>query len=220
MISCVIFDLDGTLIDTLEDLKNSVNYALDRFDNPPVSIEHVRKAIGDGVARLIERCIPDGLANPKYERTLEIFREHYAENASVCTKVYPNMPHVIKKLKDDGYRLAVCTNKSQKVAEELVHKFFGNNFDYIQGEVEGMEHKPHPAMMNRIIGRFVRVRKEEVLYVGDTEVDERTAYRAEVPYVLVSYGYRTRDEQRIKTPYARIVDTPDQLYNFIKKQDY
>ena len=220
MIRCIIFDLDGTLLDTLEDLKNSVNYALDRFDNPPVSKEFVRRAIGNGVPKLIERCIPDGLANPKYERTLEVFKEHYLENACVNTKPYPGIQHVIAKLKEDGYRLAVCTNKIQSVADELVKKFFGSNFSYVQGEIEGVEHKPHPAMMNRVLARFVRPRKEEVLYVGDTEVDERTAYRAEVPYVLVSYGYRTRDEQRIKTPYARIVGTPEQLYDFIKKQDY
>ena len=219
MIRCIIFDLDGTLLDTLDDLKDAANYALDRFDNPPVIKEFIRNSIGDGVAKLIERVIPDGLANPKYERTLEIFNEYYAENCCVKTKAYPGIQHVISQLKADGYRLAVCSNKTHSVACKLVKQFFGNNFDYIQGSIEGVERKPNPALMNIVLARFVRPRKEEVLYIGDTEIDERTAYRAEVPYLLVSYGYRTRDEQRIKTPYARIVDTPDKIYEFIKKQE-
>lgn len=219
MIRCVIFDLDGTLLDTIEDIRASVNYALDRFDNPPVSHEFIRRTIGDGIPKMIERSIPSGRENPKYERTIEVFNEHYSENYCVNTKPYPNIQHVVSKLKADGYRLAVCTNKNQVIADALVKKFFGTNFDYVQGEIEGVEHKPHPALMNRVLARFVRPRKEEVLYIGDTEFDERTAYRAEVPYILVSYGYRIRDELRIKAPYARVVETPELIYNFIKKQE-
>ena len=213
----LIFDLDGTLLDTLGDLQNSVNFALSKKNYPLRSLEQIRLAIGNGVSKLVERSIPNGANNPDYIETLEGFKHHYSENYKAITKPYDGVIETLKTLKNN-YLLAVCTNKVQDVAEELIHLFFGDIFDFIQGDMELVNKKPAPDMINRTV-KSLGISKTDCLYIGDTEVDEQTAKNSQVEYVLVSYGYRTLDELKIKTPNARIVNDQKELIHFIKKQD-
>ena len=211
----IIFDLDGTLLDTLSDLQKAVNFALSHFGYPLRSLEQVRKDIGNGVAKLMERSTPDGLDNPNYTKALEIFKEYYGKNYNVFTHAYEGMLDVIKKLKKDGYTITVATNKIIDVAKELLDIQYPEQFDFIQGDAVGVHKKPHPDMINNIVSHY-KVSKNDVLYIGDTNVDEETALNGEVDYVLVTYGYRTIEEIKNSCRCTNLVDTPEELLKYIE----
>ena len=211
----IIFDLDGTLLDTLSDLQKAVNFALSHFGYPLRSLEQVRKDIGNGVAKLMERSTPNGLDNPNYTKALEIFKEYYGKNYNVFTHAYEGMLDVIKKLKKDGYTITVATNKIIDVAKELLDIQYPEQFDFIQGDAVGVHKKPHPDMINNIVSHY-KVSKNDVLYIGDTNVDEETALNGEVDYVLVTYGYRTIEEIKNSCRCTNLVDTPEELLKYIE----
>lgn len=211
----IIFDLDGTLLDTLDDLRKAVNFSLSKFNYPLRSREQVRKDIGNGVAKLIERSIPLGILNENYEKCLEIFKESYRQHYDENTTPYEGMEAVLHKLVNEGYEITVATNKIIDVAKILLDHHYPGLFSYIQGDAQGVNKKPHPDMINNIINHY-GVSKDEVLYVGDTNVDEETALNSEVDYVLVSYGYRTIEEIKNKCRTRHIVDTPEDVYKYIK----
>lgn len=212
----IIFDLDGTLIDTLDDLTNSVNFALSKRGYPLKTREDVRLAIGNGVNTLIKRCLPKEIEEEKYLDVLSIFVDHYAVNYKTETKPYLGVKNTLLKLKKDGYLLAVCTNKVQDLAEELLDLYFKNIFDFIQGDMSEVSKKPSADMVNRTVLKM-GISKADTIYIGDTEVDEQTAHNSEVDYLLVSYGYRTSDELRLKTPKAKVVHNQDELYEHLKR---
>ena len=211
----IIFDLDGTLLDTLSDLQKAVNFALSHFGYPLRSLEQVRKDIGNGVAKLMERSTPNGLDNPNYTKALEIFKEYYGKNYNVFTHAYEGMLDVIKKLKKDGYTVTVATNKIIDVAKELLDIHYPEQFDFIQGDAVGVHKKPHPDMINNIVSHY-KVSKNDVLYIGDTNVDEETALNGEVDYVLVTYGYRTIEEIKNSCRCTNLVNTPEELLKYIE----
>ena len=211
----IIFDLDGTLLDTLSDLQKAVNFALSHFEYPLRSLEQVRKDIGNGVAKLMERSTPNGLNNPNYTKALEIFKEYYGKNYNVFTHAYEGMLDVVKKLKKDGYIITVATNKIIEVAKELLDIHYPEQFDFIQGDVVGVHKKPHPDMINNIVSHY-KVSKNDVLYIGDTNVDEETALNGEVDYVLVTYGYRTIEEIKNSCRCTNLVNTPKELLKYIE----
>ncbi len=211
----IIFDLDGTLLDTLSDLQKAVNFALSHFDYPLRSLEQVRKDIGNGVAKLMERSTPNGLDNPNYTKALNIFKEYYGKNYNVFTHAYEGMLDVVKKLKKDGYTVTVATNKIIDVAKELLDIHYPEQFDFIQGDAVGVHKKPHPDMINNIVGHY-QVSKKDVLYIGDTNVDEETALNGEVDYVLATYGYRTIEEIKNSCRCTNLVNTPEELLKYIE----
>lgn len=210
----IIFDLDGTLLDTLEDLKQSVNFALSSFSFPLRSKEQVRKDIGNGVAKLIERSIPNNTANPCYFDCLDIFKKHYAAHYNQNTFPYEGMVEVIKYLKDKGYLLAVATNKIDAIAKELVNTHYPNLFDYILGDIDGVPKKPHPDMINNILKHF-NLNKEDALYIGDTNVDEQTAINSGLDYYLLTYGYRTKEEIKNTCVCQKLIDHPGDIYKIL-----
>lgn len=211
----IIFDLDGTLLDTLSDLQKAVNFALSYFDYPLRSLEQVRNDIGNGVAKLMERSTPNGLNNPNYTKALDIFKEYYGKNYNVFTHAYDGMLDVVKKLKNDGYIVTVATNKIIDVAKELLDIHYPEQFDFIQGDAVGVHKKPHPDMINNIVSHY-KVSKNDVLYIGDTNVDEETALNGEVDYVLVTYGYRTIEEIKNSCKCTNLVNTPEELLKYIE----
>ncbi len=211
----VIFDLDGTLLDTLEDLKNAVNYALNFKEWPQKSKEEVRQAIGNGVAKLIQRTVPKGISKEEYESTLEIFKKYYGSHYDVETKPYPGLFQMLRKLKQDGFLLAVCTNKIQGTASYLVKHFFPNLFDYVQGDETGVPKKPEPHMIEKILKHF-SLNSSEAIYVGDTDVDRLTAINSHLDYALVEYGYRTKEELSVLCPDSIVLTDANELYNWLK----
>lgn len=212
----IIFDLDGTLIDTLEDLKNAVNYALNFKNWPLKTKEQIRMAIGNGVAKLVERCLPNGATHEEYIEALSIFTKYYEKYYNVNTKPYIGVKELLLKLKNEGYLLAVCTNKIDDVAHELVETFYPNIFDFIQGDVPGLKKKPAPDMINKIMNHF-NLTSKEAIYIGDTDVDMNTGINSHLDYIIESYGYRTKEELKTLCPHSIVVNNTDELYEQIKK---
>ena len=211
----IIFDLDGTLIDTLDDLKNSVNYAIEKYGYPLRTKEEIRKAIGNGVAVLVARSIPDGDQNPNYPEILKIFKEHYSIHSRELTGPYEGITEVLKGVRSAGFMTAVATNKVHPIAVEIINDFFPNCFDYILGDVAGRPNKPAPDMIEKIL-EDLHLTKEESIYVGDTNVDEQTALNSKVDYVLVSYGFRTKEEILEQCKCRTIIESTEKLLEHLK----
>ena len=201
----IIFDLDGTLINTLNDLNNSVNHALRQYDYPERSIIQTKQDIGNGVAKLIARSIPDNEDNPNYQECLSIFKVHYKEHYFDYSRPYPEVKETLLKLKEKGYKLAVVSNKFHEGAYKLVTHYFPDIFDAIQGHEEPYRTKPTPDMVEAVLKKL-QISKEDSLYVGDTEVDYNTAKNAQIDVILVNYGYR--DEKFLKEKIKGVVTIP------------
>ena len=212
----LIFDLDGTLIDTLEDLKDAVNYALSLRGYPLRSLEQIRLAIGKGVANLVARSIPNHEDNPEWQNTLADFRKYYSLHSSDKTKPYPGVLEVLKELKKQGYILAVATNKLTEISRGLIEGFYPKIFDFVQGDQPGMDRKPAPMMVTSLCERF-NVKKKDAFYIGDTDIDMMTAENSEVDYVLVTYGYRTKEELSIMCKGKPTIDRIEELPNYLLK---
>lgn len=208
----IIFDLDGTLINTVPDLNNAVNFAMRKFNFPERTILQTTNDIGNGVAILIARSIPNGMENPAYSKCLATFRQFYREHYFDKSLPYSSMSEVLGELKNRGYQLAVVSNKFDEGAKKLILHFFPNTFSLIQGEKMPLRTKPSPDMVEFVLSSL-NIKKEDAIYVGDTEVDYQTASNSGIDCVLVSYGYRNKDQLLEKTKNAPIVDAPIDLLN-------
>ena len=188
-----IFDLDGTLLDTLRDLAASTNYALRQHGIPEHSIDDVRRFVGNGVRLLMERAVPDGAANPDFEATFATFREHYMHHSLDTTRPYPGIPETLAELKARGCRLAVVSNKMMAATVELCRHFFPDTVEVAIGEheAEGIRKKPAPDTVFAAL-RELGVDKEGAVYVGDSDVDIQTAHNAGLPCISVLWGFRDR----------------------------
>ena len=211
----IIFDLDGTLLDTLDDLRMSVNFALSKFGYPLRSRENVRKDIGNGVEMLIKRSVLKGFLDENYQSCLTLFRQSYKEKYNVYTHTYKGCFELLSKLMNEGYIITVATNKIYEVAKDLLDTHFPGLFSYFQGDKEGMKKKPNPQMIDEIVSHY-HVGKKDVLYIGDTNVDEETALNAGVQYALVTYGYRTKEEIKKSCQCTTLLDNTEEVYRFIK----
>ena len=209
----VLFDLDGTLIDTLEDLNLAINYALNKNNFPTRSLEHTYNAIGNGVFILMQRSLPEGTDKETHARCLQDFKDYYKEHYLVNSHPYEGMVEVIKELKQRGYTLGVVTNKYNELANIMINKFFPGLFTYIQGEEPRFKKKPDPEMLNHVIN-LSGVNKDEIIYVGDSYVDIETANSAHIPVILANYGYHKGDEfKQIKS--APHIDAPIDLLKIL-----
>ena len=189
-----IFDLDGTLLDTLGDLASSVNYALRTHGMPEHSIEDVRRFVGNGVRKLIERSVPSGTENPHFEATFATFREYYMQHSLDTTRPYDGIPETLAALKAKDCRLAVVSNKMMAATQELCRHFFLDTIEVAIGEneAEGIRKKPAPDIVYASL-RELGVDKHSAVYVGDSDVDIETARNAGLPCISVLWGFRDRD---------------------------
>lgn len=191
----VIFDLDGTLLDTLEDLTASVNHALRRYAGTERSTEEIRSFVGNGVRMLMSRSLPGGAESPCFEEAFAAFREHYAAHCRDRTRPYPGIPELVGELRGRGLLLAVVSNKTDPEVKRLNREYFGGIFPLAVGEREGVRRKPAPDSLFRVLEELGAGR-EEALYVGDTEVDVQTARNAGVDCVAVTWGFRSPEQLR------------------------
>ena len=194
MFKVCIFDLDGTLLDTLGDLAASTHYALRTHGMPEHSIDDVRRFVGNGVRKLMERAIPGGAANPDFEATFATFRQYYMEHSLDTTKPYEGIPETLAELKRRGCRLAVVSNKMMAATQELCRYFFPDTIEVAIGENEsqGIRKKPAPDTVFAAL-RKLGVGNGEAVYVGDSDVDIQTAANAGLPCISVLWGFRDRD---------------------------
>lgn len=211
----IVFDLDGTLLDTLDDLRMSVNFSLSKYNYPIRTREQVRKDIGNGVEMLIKRSVLHGFLDENYQNCLSLFRLSYKEKFNIHTHPYKGCFDLVSRLKEEGYFVTVATNKIHSVAKDLLDTHYPGLFDYFQGDKEGVKKKPDAQMIEEIIKHY-GVTKEEVLYIGDTNVDEETALNANVDYALVTYGYRTEEEIKKSCYTTNLLHNTEEIYNFIK----
>ena len=212
-IKAVVFDLDGTLLDTLDDLTDSVNAALCQYGYPQKTIEQIRTYVGNGIRNLIIRCIDGGETNPDFEKVFHEFRKHYKRNCQNKTKPYDGVYKLIQKLKADGIKLAIVSNKADFAVKEL-NEFYFKEFQIIAiGEREGIARKPAPDTVNEAL-RELGVEPDYAVYVGDSEVDLMTAGNAGLSFVGVSRGFKGRAFLE-KYGLEKIADEPKELYKFV-----
>ena len=182
----ILWDLDGTLLDTLEDLKDSVNYALAQFDCPPRSLEQIRQAIGNGARRLIEASLPGRENDPPVETVLAVYQNYYATHAQVKTCPYPGILQALAQV-GAQFPMAVVSNKPDRAVKPLCRDYFGEI--YALGETEKITRKPAPDMLYKAMEDLG---VDRCIYVGDSEVDVATARNAGVPCLSVLWGFRDR----------------------------
>jgi len=191
-ISTIIFDLDGTLLNTLDDLADGVNYALHQFGFPAKSIEDIRRFVGNGVRNLMELSIPDGLKNPDFAACLHAFKEYYSENMQNKTRPYEGVLELLLVLREAGYKTAIVSNKFDKAVKELNRQYFGDQIPVAIGESPLIHKKPAPDCVYEAL-KELGVPACEAIYVGDSEVDMQTAKNAGLPSVGVTWGFRDKE---------------------------
>lgn len=190
----VIFDLDGTLLNTLSDLHASTNHALAAHDLPPRSLDEVRSFVGNGIRNLIRLAVPAGSSDELIDTVHADFDAHYAVHNMDQTGPYPGVIELVKTLRDKGIRCCVVSNKGDYAVQPLVQHFFPNMFDVVCGEREkdGIRRKPWPDTVLECM-RVVGATKGESVYVGDSEVDLLTAANAGIDCIAVTWGFRDED---------------------------
>ena len=216
MIRLLIFDLDGTLLNTLEDLTDSTNYALKEFNFPTRTIEEVRNFVGNGVAKLIERAIPNGRENENFEDCLEVFKQNYAENMNNKTSPYEGIIDLLKELKSKNYKIAVVSNKFDLAVKGLCARYFADLVDIAIGENEkaGIKKKPAPDTVNQVLKNF-NISNEEAIYIGDSEVDIMTAKNSNMDCISVTWGFKDK-EFLLANDAKIIVNSPDEIISILE----
>lgn len=204
-----IFDLDGTLLDTLQDLANAVNHAMREMKYPERTVDEVRRFIGNGIRMLIKRAAPQGISVEDYEKTLAVFTAYYLDHISDFTKPYDGIAEVIKTLKSKGCKVAVVSNKADEAAKKVVKDYFGDIFDMVVGKMDRFPSKPEPDSVLYVI-ETLGADKDKCIYSGDSEVDVQTAHNAGLPCVGVTWGNRDVSEL-IAAGAEYIVEKPNEI---------
>ncbi|MCD7829085.1 MAG: HAD family hydrolase [Clostridiales bacterium] len=209
----VIFDLDGTLLDTLDDLADSLAHTLKEVGAPALTRAQVRRYVGNGMARLIELALPGGRDDPRYDRTLETMQTYYKAHNQIKTAPYPGVLDLIGELRRRGYALAVVSNKPDSSVKPLVRFYFGDAIPVAIGQRPDVRRKPAPDAVEEALRQLGRDRAEAV-YVGDSEVDLATARNAGMDCISVTWGFRDRDvlDREGATRYA---NTPAEVLNWL-----
>ena len=217
----VIWDLDGTLMDTLTDLMNSTNYALSRCGMPTRSCDEVRQFVGNGVHKLIERAVGSNGSPEDVEKCFAVFKQHYMVHCKDNTKPYDGIVDVIRQLHDMGYRQAIVSNKLQGGVTELHDEWFRGIIDVAIGETPEVQRKPAPDMVNKAIAELKKKfgiaadAPVEAVYIGDSDVDLATASNSGLPCISVLWGFRSKEflQAHGATTFA---EKPEEILNIVK----
>lgn len=187
-----VFDMDGTILDTLEDLKDSLNYALAEAGCPTRTLAEVRRFVGNGMQKLIERATPADSSAEEKEKILVSFKAHYKEHCADKTKAYDGILELLRTLRESGCRTAVVSNKGDFAVQELCRQYFDGLMDCAIGEKEGVKKKPAPDSVNEVL-KELQTDRQDAVYIGDSEVDIQTAENAGMDCIIVSWGFRERE---------------------------
>ena len=204
-----IFDLDGTLLDTLTDLAASCNYALLQHGMAQRTIDEVRLFVGNGVKKLMERAIPDGLANPQFDEVYQCFRQHYLKHGLDHTAPYPGVLPMLAELKRRNKKIAVVSNKFYRATEELCKHFFDQYVEVAIGEREGIKKKPAPDTVMEALAQLC-VTGDNAVYIGDSDVDIATANNCQLPCISVLWGFRDKDFL-LRSGATTLISAPEEL---------
>lgn len=210
MIKTVIFDLDGTLLNTLEDLKDAANFALSEFGYPKRSLEEIRCFVGNGVRKLIERAVPEACEN--IDECLCVFKKNYSANMCNNTVPYNGILKILKDLQDNGVKIGVVSNKFDSAVKELCKKYFGNLVDIAVGQSDDVPKKPAPEGVFKVM-KELGAEKISTVYIGDSEVDVQTAKNSGLPCIGVTWGFRNKNDLQ-GADY--IIDNPCDIISVIR----
>lgn len=222
MVTTIIFDLDGTLMNTLDDLHESVSYALKESGLKPNAKMDTRRYLGNGIRNLVERSVrqtkPDADETLR-ERVFETFRTHYVAHSMDKTAPYEGIPEMLAECKKRDFATAIVSNKLDQAVKDLHQAFFKDWVDVAIGETESVKRKPAPDMVNEAIRQLSslygrEIQKSECIYVGDSEVDLKTAENSSLPCIAVSWGFRDR-EWLVQQGASTIIDHPEELIEII-----
>lgn len=209
----IIFDCDGTLLDTIKDLTNAVNYALEKFGFALKTEEETLKMVGNGIKMLVKRALPEEVEQNVFDEVFACFKAYYNEHYADFTAPYSGITETLKILKKQGYRLALVSNKQRDYLAKLYDMFFKDTIEYAIGETEGYAPKPAPDMVNLALSKL-GVKKEDAVYVGDSSVDIATARNSEMDGIFVSWGFNTK--RQLKENGAKIIiDAPLDLVGLV-----
>ncbi|RKM61176.1 HAD family hydrolase [Butyrivibrio sp. CB08] len=192
-ITTVVFDMDGTLLNTLDDITDSVNVILGRHDLPLRTIDEIRHMVGNGASYLMERAIASGKEHPEFDIILKEYQSYYEEHCNIKTGPYKHIPELLKGLNERGYKLAIVSNKPMGAVKELTKIYFGDYVSVAIGVTETMRRKPYPDEVFAAMDELGST-KEESIYVGDSEVDHKTAMNSGLRCISCLWGFRTKEE--------------------------
>ena len=211
----VIFDLDGTLLDTLGDLRDSVNFALEKNDLPKRTTEEIRSFVGNGIRLLIERSVPENIPLEIVDKCFLDFKDYYKDHSAISTKPYDGIIDLMKKLKSKGVKIAVVSNKADFAVKTLMEDYFSGLYDCAYGERAGVPRKPAPDGVFGAISEM-GAEAENTVYIGDSEVDVETSKNAKLPCIAVTWGFRDKEVLESLCP-EDIVDSPSDILNIIER---
>lgn len=209
----IIFDLDGTLLNTLEDIRDSVNYALKECGFPKRSLEEINSFVGNGTNYLLEKSVPINTPKDELDNCTDIYRNYYKNNMVNKTAPYNGILEMLNKLKEDGYKLAVVSNKFDSAVKILCKKYFSEFLEVSIGESSSVRRKPAPDTVFKAM-KELDSKRNDCIYVGDSDVDVKTAHNVGIECIGVSWGFRGREVlEREGADY--IIDKPKDIYNIV-----
>ena len=217
MINTLIFDMDGTILNTIDDIQIAVNVALKEKNLPLKTIDEVKLAVGNGAKKLIDRITPHGTSHELKHEVFIIYQAYYDAHSQDFTGPYEGIIHLLTELKRQGYKLATVSNKYEHLVQELNQKVFYGLFDCAIGETHDIPIKPAPDMVYKALDHL-DAKKEEALFIGDSDVDIDTAKNAGMKSVGVTWGFRTK-EVLMKHQATYIINHPDELYAILEEEN-
>lgn len=209
----IIFDLDGTLLNTLDDIADSINYALRKCGYKERTVEEIRRFVGGGAAVLVEKATPEGISQEELEHCKTVFINHYKKNSNHKTNLYEGIGSLVSQLAQEGYQMAIHSNKGDALVKRLSQIYFGDKIKVAFGEHPEIPRKPAPDALYRVM-EMMGAEKTDCIYIGDSEVDVQTSHHAEIPCIAVTWGFRDKADLEEAHPYV-IVDTVGELYQKI-----
>lgn len=214
MYNTIIFDLDGTLLNTLEDLCNSTNYALNKYGFKERTLEEVRTFVGRGAAVLIQRALPIDVSEEMHSQVLNTFKNHYSEHSNELTAPYEGIMEMLSEVKKKGYKTAILSNKPHNAVQDLHKLFFAEYIDVAMGVKDGIPTKPDSVMVNNVMHELGS-NVENTLYVGDSEVDVMTAQNAGLDMVTCLWGFRDQTELEVAGA-TKFISHPVELLEWLE----
>lgn len=215
MLKAIIFDMDGTILNTIDDILDSVNYALNHFNLPTKHVEDVKLAVGNGAKHLIARVLDQGFKHPLFTEVYQTYQDYYDAHRMVKTAPYPDILILLKQLKYDGYKLAVVSNKHDYLVKSLNVSLFEGLFEIAVGETKDRPLKPAPDVIFDVMD-MLQVSPQEVIFIGDSDVDILTAKHAGIQSVGVTWGFRGIEELK-REGATYIIETPLSLLDIVKE---
>lgn len=206
-----IFDMDGTILNTLEDLADTMNYCLKMYGMQERSLSEIKSFVGNGIRRLVEQAVPNGTDEGIIDEIYATFIDYYKDHCALKTRPYDGIRKVLKELKGKGVLTAVVSNKADYAVKKLCKEYFDGLFDCSVGDKEGIRRKPYPDSVISVMEHF-EANQNEAVYIGDSDVDYQTAQNAGVDVIMVSWGFREEDYLR-SIGAEKIIHEPDEILN-------